>query len=170
MESQIEFFVFHLKWKKNNDDPMEEKQGTSEANLDLGPKSSGAQPTHFEPLSPIECFIRFDDGKNFSLAYRHLRFYCPCAQCVDEHTGERVIREEQIPRDIRPMDVQPVGQYALQITWNDQHSTGIYHFDRLYVLCKEVGKAVTGFSDEALNALRGYPWPGYPEIRPDVCR
>jgi DNA-binding NtrC family response regulator len=32
------------------------------------------------------------------------------------------------------------------------------HF--LKKFCKEIGKTVTGFSDEALNALRGYPWPG----------
>ncbi len=65
-----------------------------------------------------------------------LRFECPCASCVDEHSGERMIRMENIPLDIRVSGAAVVGRYALNIRFSDHHDTGMFHFDRLYELCQ----------------------------------
>lgn len=64
-----------------------------------------------------------------------LRGECPCASCVDEHTGERKLDRSTIPSDIAIQDMQLAGNYALKITWSDGHDTGIYTWDRLHRLC-----------------------------------
>ncbi|MCB0327021.1 MAG: P-loop NTPase [Bdellovibrionales bacterium] len=62
---------------------------------------------------------------------RELRYQCPCAQCVSEDTGQRIIRKEDISEHIKPVGFRPVGRYGLQISWSDHHSTGIYTFNQL---------------------------------------
>lgn len=64
-----------------------------------------------------------------------LRFACPCAHCVNEVTNVKMITAEEIPKDIAPKGVQVVGNYAVQIFWNDNHSSGIYTFEYLFKMC-----------------------------------
>lgn len=90
--------------------------------------------------------IEWTTGERFALSFSELRFQCPCAVCVDEKTGVRVIRREQIPADIRPLGVQLVGRYAVQVRWSDNHATGMMHFDRLYELCRESGKLIRTYA------------------------
>jgi len=78
----------------------------------------------------------WSNEEHFVLPYFALRCHCPCAGCVDEHTGERTLQPQKIRPDIRPTQVHQVGNYAINITWNDGHATGIYHYDRLFQLCK----------------------------------
>jgi DUF971 family protein len=87
--------------------------------------------------------IAWNDGAEFTAAYLDLRFYCPCAGCVDEHTGQRTIKKESIKTEVKPTQVQPVGRYAIQFAWSDGHATGIYHFDTLRKICEIVGKKRT---------------------------
>jgi len=62
---------------------------------------------------------------------RQLRLACPCAQCVEEWTGKKLLREEQVPRDISLRSTDLVGRYALTFVWSDGHQTGIFSFDYL---------------------------------------
>ncbi len=66
---------------------------------------------------------------------RALRTDCPCAECVAEMTGERILDPDTVPVDIRPMSVKLVGAYGLRVTWSDGHHTGIYTYDRLLRTC-----------------------------------
>jgi len=59
---------------------------------------------------------------------------CPCAQCVNETTGERMISIESIDPQVRLVSVSPVGRYALHFQWSDGHGTGLYSFDTLHKL------------------------------------
>ena len=43
-----------------------------------------------------------------------------------------------LPSDFRPMSVEPVGNYAIQITWSDGHNTGIYSFKGMKELEREL--------------------------------
>jgi Mrp family chromosome partitioning ATPase/DUF971 family protein len=63
-----------------------------------------------------------------------LRLACKCAGCVDEATGVNKIKEERIPKDIRPAKMTPQGNYGVAIEWSDGHDTGIYTFEQLYKL------------------------------------
>ncbi len=101
-----------------------------------------AIPKQIEPYSKTEFYIVWNNGDSFSLPYREVRFYCPCAQCVDEFTGKRTISKEALPEDIRPLSLSLVGKYAVQINWSDYHKTGIYHYDRLLEMCIKYGQKI----------------------------
>lgn len=57
-----------------------------------------------------------------------LRDACPCAACVDEITGEKVLDPTSIRPDIFIQKAEYIGNYALRINWSDGHNTGIYSF------------------------------------------
>lgn len=80
--------------------------------------------------------VAWDDGHVSQHNFQRLRFQCACAQCVDERTGKRRIVLEFIDPNVRPKSIEQSGRYALQITWSDNHSTGLYTFDRLRQLCE----------------------------------
>ena len=75
--------------------------------------------------------ILWEDGAESVLGPHLLRARCPCARCVDEMTGRRVLRAEDVPPDIYPTAIHYVGRYALRFVWSDGHDTGIYPFDYL---------------------------------------
>lgn len=99
-------------------------------------------PTRIEKHGPSEMFVHWNSGEEFALPFVQLRYYCPCAGCVDEHTGRRTLERSSLSPEVRPLQVQLVGRYAIQVTWSDQHSTGMYHFDRLYELCQKQGRVL----------------------------
>src|SRR5512137_2203580 len=54
-----------------------------------------------------------------------VRDACPCAACIEEGTGRKILDPATIPAGIRPDRIEAVGNYAIQIHWSDGHSTGI---------------------------------------------
>lgn len=97
-------------------------------------------PTRIDSHTPTELFIEWNEGAQFAIPYVEIRFFCPCASCIDEHTGQRTLQKSTIDPEIRPESVQLVGKYAIQINWSDGHATGMYHFDRLLELCQKQGR------------------------------
>ena len=87
--------------------------------------------------------IRWNDGTEATYPARALRLKCPCAMCVDENTGLRILREPGVPMDVHPVKIEPVGRYAIAIHWSDGHNTGIYTWERLYALIAELGLSRT---------------------------
>jgi DUF971 family protein len=91
----------------------------------------------FDPqeIGPDEAGTRlrivWGDGAVSLLGSRGLRLRCPCAGCVDERSGERILVPGMVPDDVHPNAIHYVGRYALQFMWSDGHSTGIYPFEYL---------------------------------------
>lgn len=79
--------------------------------------------------------IAWKDGHRSVFEPRMLRIACRCAVCVDEMTGRRILRPEDVPSDIHPLAIHYVGRYALRFDWSDGHGTGIYPFEYLRRLC-----------------------------------
>ena len=82
--------------------------------------------------------ITWQSGETSKLPSRFLRLHCPCASCVSELSGKRILDEKNIPLNISPMESHYIGNYAIQVKWSDNHDTGIYSFKSLYQLCKQV--------------------------------
>lgn len=93
------------------------------------------------PPQAREIEMEWSSGETFAIPYEELRFACPCAFCVDEHTGVRRLKREQIRPGVRPLKVTPTGRYALRLNWSDGHGSGLYTFEHLYSLCKSIGQA-----------------------------
>ena len=51
-------------------------------------------------------------------------------------TGERTLDPFTVLDSVRPLRIDPVGRYAIKITWTDGHDTGIYSFDHLRSLAE----------------------------------
>ncbi len=84
--------------------------------------------------------ITWADNRACSYIAPALRRACPCAQCVNEWTGERITKPETISDDLVINDLQIVGRYALNFKWSDGHETGIYSFQYLRELCEQSEK------------------------------
>ena len=75
--------------------------------------------------------ITWTDGTKNSYDVVDLRRRCPCALCIDEWTGEKRLKPADVPETVRPLRIDSVGSYALQIKFSDGHGTGIYTFQML---------------------------------------
>jgi DUF971 family protein len=74
----------------------------------------------------------------------YLRKHCPCASCrtrseaPPSHQGlSLAVLPANIDQATVFADARLVGHYAIQITWADGHSTGIYDFRYLRMICPE---------------------------------
>ena len=78
--------------------------------------------------------VHWSDGHVSDYAYRYLRDRCPCASCSEIEPANRA-DPSALPmfgtKPLKPDRAELVGRYALQIFWNDGHSSGIYYFDYL---------------------------------------
>lgn len=77
---------------------------------------------------PRRVEIEWTDGHLTSYTPAELRRICPCANCVNEVTGERMLDPDAVPDFLTQLDVRLVGNYAIAIRFSDQHETGIYPF------------------------------------------
>lgn len=89
-------------------------------------------------VNPQDMVLAFADGTQLSLKHRDVRLSCRCALCVNELTGEQMLKPDSVKADIAPQEIFPLGNYALGITWNDGHSSGIYPYETL----KKLGQGV----------------------------
>ena len=93
---------------------------------------SALPPTHLRARKMERVLeVEWPDGLTAQIPFQLLRLRCPCAACVDEVTGERILDPSSIPGDIAPASLGFSGNYALKITWSDGHSTGLYTWDLL---------------------------------------
>ncbi|MAE93962.1 MAG: hypothetical protein CL910_04825 [Deltaproteobacteria bacterium] len=91
-------------------------------------------PTKIDQTGPRELSITWADGVTQAIDARSLRLACACAHCVDEWSGEPRLDPDTVPDDVHPLRIEPVGRYALHITWSDTHDSGIYPFRHLRTL------------------------------------
>ncbi len=76
--------------------------------------------------------ITFDDGTHFELPCEYLRVYSPSAEVQGHGPGEGVLQVDK--EDVNIKHIEPVGNYAVQLYFDDEHSTGIYSWETLYKL------------------------------------
>jgi ATP-binding protein involved in chromosome partitioning len=94
-------------------------------------------PTRIAQHDARTLAIEWGDGVESRIDVRALRLACGCALCVDEWSGQPLLAPDSVDADVAPRDIQPVGRYAIQVSWSDGHDTGIYPFERLRALADE---------------------------------
>lgn len=112
------------------------------------------KPIKISRPTPDRLEISWDDGHIGLQTLRHLRDTCPCAGCQ----GETVLLRRVDPHPQDPnapgrydlVRIGQVGSYAIQPTWGDGHSSGIYTWTHLRVQCECAKCSNTMISGHAL--------------------
>jgi DUF971 family protein len=78
--------------------------------------------------------VTFNTGEHFELTCEYLRVYSPSAEVRGHGEGEEVLQVGKA--DVNIDKIESVGNYAIQLYFDDGHDTGIYSWDWLYHLCK----------------------------------
>ena len=89
------------------------------------------EPLQIIEESDSEITIAWSDEKQNTYKAADLRRACPCAGCVNEWTGEKMLNPKSIPEDISFSSIAVVGRYALNFNFSDGHDTGIFSFKYL---------------------------------------
>ena len=76
--------------------------------------------------------IAFDDGQHFQLPCEYLRVYSPSAEVRGHGPGQETLQLNKEQVNIEQID--PVGNYAVTLHFDDGHSTGIFSWEYLYDL------------------------------------
>ena len=95
-----------------------------------------------EPIEIVEesdsaITIKWSDDVETRYDAVGLRRSCPCAGCINEWTGEKMLNDAQVPDDLSIDHVSIVGRYALNFHFSDGHETGIFSFNFLRKLSDE---------------------------------
>lgn len=96
------------------------------------------RPQKIRQEQPGELTVEWDDGHKGLHLLTTLRSCCPCASCrAEAEPQEGMIALPVLrPGQNELTSVEPVGSYALQLSWRDGHKTGIYTFDYLRQICE----------------------------------
>ena len=74
--------------------------------------------------------IDFDNGESFKIKAELLRVESPSAEIQGHGSGQKVTLAGR--RHVGILSVEPVGNYAIKINFDDMHDTGIYSWQYLY--------------------------------------
>jgi DUF971 family protein len=89
------------------------------------------EPTQIIEESDGRLSIKWSDAAEANYNAAQLRRACPCAGCVNEWTGEKMLKDDTISSDLSFSNITVVGRYALNFHFSDGHETGIYSFKYL---------------------------------------
>lgn len=105
-------------------------------------------PTEIRLQRAEKCLeVDFDDGTSFVLPAELLRVESPSAEVQGHHPDER--KTVAGKRDVGIVAVEPVGNYAVRLAFDDGHASGIFAWDYLHRLGREQAQRWQDY----LNAL-----------------
>ena len=110
-------------------------------------------PVQIKVKDKARLFIKWEDDSESTISLKYIRDECPCAGCKGETILLKTYRPPK-PSVITPemyniKNIETVGDYAIQITWEDGHNTGIYSWEYL----SELEKGEKNNKDQNYNSL-----------------
>ena len=91
--------------------------------------------------------IAFDDGARYQLPFEYLRVFSPSAEVRGHGPGQETLQFGK--RNVLITEIEPVGNYAIKLIYDDGHDTGLYTWGYLY----ELGKYKDGMWHDYLTRL-----------------
>jgi DUF971 family protein len=79
--------------------------------------------------------VSFDDGARFDLPYEFLRVHSPSAEVKGHGPGQETLVVGKQEVGLRA--IEPVGQYAVRLIFDDGHDSGLYSWKYLYELGRD---------------------------------
>jgi DUF971 family protein len=96
--------------------------------------------------------VFFTDGSRFELPFEYLRVHSPSAEVKGHGPGQEVLVLGKEAVSIRA--VEPVGQYAVKIVFDDGHDTGLFTWRYLYELGRDRAANWARYEERRANANR----------------
>ncbi len=90
--------------------------------------------------------VTCDDGESFDLAAEYLRVRSPSAEVQGHSPSER--RTVGGKQNVQILELNPIGNYAVRLVFDDMHSTGIFSWDYLSELGRNRDKYWRAYLDE----------------------
>ena len=96
--------------------------------------------------------VSFADGSRFELPFEYLRVHSPSAEVKGHGSGQEVLvlGKEQVNVNA----VEPVGQYAVKLVFDDGHDTGLYTWKYLHELGREYQAKWARYLERRAAALK----------------
>jgi len=82
-----------------------------------------------------ELELDYEGGEQYRLSCEYLRVHSPSAEVKGHGPGQEVLQTGK--QHVAITAIKPVGNYALQLVFNDGHDTGLFSWDYLYKLCQD---------------------------------
>lgn len=79
--------------------------------------------------------VRFDDGSRFELPFEYLRVFSPSAEVKGHGGGEGILQTGK--ENVRITQIEPIGNYAVRLVFDDGHNTGLYSWPLLHQLGRD---------------------------------
>ena len=76
--------------------------------------------------------VSFTDGSRFELPFEYLRVHSPSAEVRGHGVGEGVLVVGK--QEVLVTSVEPIGQYAVRLMFDDGHDTGLFTWKYLHEL------------------------------------
>ncbi len=98
------------------------------------------EPRHISVSKSKGIGIEWSDSHHSQYELQYLRDHCPCAGCTGAHGDAPAPQPASSPLQLyKPKlkieSIEPVGNYAIRIRWNDGHNTGIYSYEYFRRIC-----------------------------------
>ena len=111
------------------------------------PRASAVWPVEIRLLKDRRALqVTFDDGAAFSLSAELLRVTSPSAEVQGHSEAQR--KTVGGKRNVTILSVDPVGNYAVRLAFDDMHNTGIYSWAFLRELCVNAERRFQDYLDE----------------------
>jgi DUF971 family protein len=94
--------------------------------------------------------IDFDDGNLFELSFEFLRVHSPSAEVRGHGPGQEVLQTGK--EDVQITALEPIGNYAIRIIFDDGHDTGLYSWSYLYELGRDRAERWQAYLDRLTAA------------------
>jgi DUF971 family protein len=109
--------------------------------------------------------VSFDDGAVFELPFEYLRVYSPSAEVKGHGPGQETLQIGK--HEVQVKAVEPVGNYAVRLVFDDGHDTGLYTWAYLHELGSERAAKWQNYLDRLADLSIPYPTPA-PVKRPPL--
>jgi DUF971 family protein len=94
--------------------------------------------------------VAFDNGETFRLPAEYLRTHSPSAEVQGHGPGQRVLVPGK--QHVNIDAVEPVGNYAVLLRFDDGHATGLFSWDVLYELGRDQHRNWSAYLDALARA------------------
>lgn len=101
--------------------------------------------------------VSFDNGDRFELPFEYLRVFSPSAEVRGHGPGQETLQlgKHEVGIDA----VEPVGNYAVKLVFDDGHDTGLYSWTYLHELGREREQKWSGYLARLKDLGIPYPTP-----------